>query len=196
LARNNQKPVYSSIVIRHRLAMDCVGARMRNFYQVGLIALAFSMAVSAVNAQTPRNTSGPAELPPSSFDGAQFVDGKGCIFVRAGFDGNVTWVPRVTRDRKLMCGFPPTFVARSSDQKQAVVSAVKAASTRTILPKSESVVAATVVPAVPKIPNGYSPAWDDDRLNANRAKGTATGEAQMAAIWTTTVPRRLIADQK
>lgn len=44
---------------------------------------------------------------------------------------------------------------------------------------------------LPSIPPGYSRVWDDDRLNPNRGIGTAVGEAQMGAIWTDDVPRRL-----
>lgn len=31
------------------------------------------------------------------------------MFIRAGIDGNVSWVPRVTRARTGVCGFKPTF---------------------------------------------------------------------------------------
>lgn len=39
---------------------------------------------------------------------------------------------------------------------------------------------------------GYRPAWDDDRLNPQRAARTVGGEQQMQMVWTDTVPRRLV----
>ncbi|MFQ6549708.1 hypothetical protein AADZ90_017290 [Aestuariibius sp. 2305UL40-4] len=51
----------------------------------------------------------PAELPPEDFAGAQYADSRGCVYIRAGAAGNVTWVPRVDRRRQHLCNVEPTF---------------------------------------------------------------------------------------
>jgi len=51
----------------------------------------------------------PAPFPPASFEGRQFVDRNGCMFIRAGSGPGVTWVPRVARDGGQICGSDPTF---------------------------------------------------------------------------------------
>jgi hypothetical protein len=50
----------------------------------------------------------PAEQPPADFAGQQYVDSKGCLFVRAGDGTKVLWIPRVSRDGALVCGYPPS----------------------------------------------------------------------------------------
>jgi hypothetical protein len=68
--------------------------------------LACFLAVSVTDpatAQSSRKVTTPAENPPSSFKGKQYVDSRGCVFIRAGFGGKTTWVPRVNRKRKVYC---------------------------------------------------------------------------------------------
>jgi hypothetical protein len=50
----------------------------------------------------------PAELPPKDYAGQQYVDSKGCVFLRAGPKGDETWIPRVTREGVPLCGYPPS----------------------------------------------------------------------------------------
>lgn len=50
----------------------------------------------------------PAELPPASYAGLQYVDSLGCAFMRAGTDESPVWVPRVTAGGAALCDNPPS----------------------------------------------------------------------------------------
>ena len=79
---------------------------------IRLLAIGAICATSGLNmaqAQSLRKAQSPAEYPPSSYKSKQYVDSRGCIYIRAGIDGNVTWVPRVTRERKQVCGYKPSL---------------------------------------------------------------------------------------
>ncbi|MEH6505152.1 MULTISPECIES: SPOR domain-containing protein [Sulfitobacter] len=75
---------------------------------VAVAALMSALGAGIAQAQSFRDQ--PAEFPSASYKGKQYVDSKGCVYIRAGIDGNVTWVPRVSRKRQGVCGFKPTNV--------------------------------------------------------------------------------------
>jgi hypothetical protein len=79
---------------------------------IALAVIAASTGIAGVHAQNLRNASQPAEFPPASYKSTQYVDSRGCVFVRAGISGNVTWVPRVTRSRNQVCNQKPSLAGR------------------------------------------------------------------------------------
>ncbi len=98
--------------------------------QAGLILAVAVIALSGpgVMAQQSPAPQGPAELPREGFADVQYVDSAGCVFLRTGTNGKVIWVPRLTKDRKPLCGYAPSSAASAP----VAVQAADAGSARTI----------------------------------------------------------------
>ena len=96
--------------------------------------------ITSVSAQSLAGNTVPAEFPPSSFKGNQYVDSKGCVFIRAGISGNTTWVPRVSRNRQIVCGFQPSLKgATAAAPAQAVPTKSAPQPVRAPAPKPKAV---------------------------------------------------------
>ena len=106
---------------------------MRNKLMAGAI-LALALDVTSAAAQSIAQLGGPANPPSASFTGQQFVDSRGCVFLRAGFGNRVNWVPRVDRNHKPLCGFPPT----GGTQVAAAIQADMAPDTAATLPQASA----------------------------------------------------------
>ena len=83
-----------------------------------MTAVALSFSTRDTWAQSGSNVQVPNEFPPASYSGRQYVDSKGCVYIRAGIDGQTTWVPRVTRNRKVICGFQPSLATAQAAPAQ------------------------------------------------------------------------------
>ena len=82
---------------------------MQSFKFAAIAAFAAILTTTSAEALTLAQGAQPAETPPSNYRGDVYVDSRGCAYVRAGVGGRTNWVPRVTRDRKVVCGLAPTF---------------------------------------------------------------------------------------
>lgn len=70
-----------------------------------LTVAVFAAVLAPVGAysQSIAQIGGPAELPPSSYKGLQYVDSRGCVFMRVESSGTARWYPRVNAGRKPVC---------------------------------------------------------------------------------------------
>lgn len=112
---------------------------------LAMVALLASVATgSAAFAQSSSSKVAPAEYPPASFNGTQYVDSRGCVYIRAGTNGNVSWVPRLTRKRQHICGQQPSKVAGAS--QLAPARSQKKVVQITLEPETQAVQTASIAP--------------------------------------------------
>lgn len=124
----------------------------------GLAALVLATFLTGGSAVAAQGTE-PAELPPAGFSGNQYVDSKGCVFLRAGLGDTTNWVARLGRDRKPVCGYAPTLTA-STTPAAAPEPAAEPAATPAPPPavKTTAAVKPAVAAAKPAAPRARKPA--------------------------------------
>jgi cell division septation protein DedD len=187
-------------------------------------AAVFAAVVAPIgaHAQSIAQIGGPAELPPTTYRGQQYVDSRGCIFMRVETSGAARWYPRVNAAHKAVClqtkpdaamdtvedvpklvpapvvrGRAPMATVASRMMPEARVKPVAKRAPVQVVRATTKVVAVPSVPAAEpdfEVPKGYRLAWRDDRLNPLRGKGTAEGQAAQDQIWTRKVPATLVSD--
>lgn len=173
---------------------------------VSIAVLLAQVGIGGANAQALRNADEPAEFPPASYKGSQYVDSRGCVYIRAGIEGNVTWVPRVSRSRQQICGAKPTLAGKPA------APAAKPA-TQTAAAKPVQIVPEEPVNASPKSARAQAQAAPKPRAAAapkprrvatakpapvqivpqRRAQPAVRQQRPMATIASAPAPRRMIA---
>lgn len=123
----------------------------------------------------------PEPVQPESVSATQYVDKKGCLFVRAAAGAANPWV---LSPNQPVCTTAAFRTKHAHVQPEGVTNRVR------VGPKSapRKIAEARAI----KPPRGFRAAFDDGRLNPLSGVGTRRGKAQMGLIWSDTVPRYLI----
>jgi cell division septation protein DedD len=132
----------------------------------GLVAAGLVLAL--VQPAVARDPIRPAELPPADYAGLQYVDSRGCMFVRAGTAAEVVWVPRVARDGTPVCGNPPSGRRVPVAEEGAATSVVPEAA-----PAPAAEAAASPPVATEAAPGGYFVAVGSFGVAANSDRAEA-----------------------
>ena len=160
---------------------------------VGVMAASLGFGLQSLPGQAQISDQVPAEFPPATYKGKQYVDSNGCVFIRAGIDGDVSWVPRVTRDRQVICGFRPSLapevaeapapVAEEEAAPAEVASATSAAPDTAVKPKPRRVAQAPAPkPQKPKVMRQTAPKPKPKPKVVVQPKPVAPAEPRMVVL--------------
>ena len=94
---------------------------MNPFKRVTTCVVTVSFLGTAAQAMSLAQAGEPAERPPASFAGDQYVDSRGCVYLRVGDEGAVSWVPRLSQDRQVMCARHTEGAWAAGSARSAVV---------------------------------------------------------------------------
>ena len=134
-----------------------------------------------VSAKSLQEGSSPVNFPPDDFAGGSFVDNDGCIYIRAGVDGSTTWVPRVGRDRQLICDREPTF----GEEEQVAAPAVEEATPEAPTEETEQTAATEDAAPAPAVTGDTRPQARADTASAAPAAEAPAADTETAAAATT-----------
>ena len=148
---------------------------------ISAAALFAALGATGAVAQSRSGPVIPAEMPPASYAGAQYVDSRGCVFIRAGFNGRVNWVPRYGDDRRPMCNRVPSVAGSPTAAPAAAPVRVAEAPARTQRPAPA---AAPVTSGIPySVPPETSAAPAPVRARSHSQVHHASGTRGLDTRW-------------
>lgn len=148
--------------------------------KIMVLAIGMILFGGMAGAQTLRMDNGPEELPPKSFKGKQYVDSKGCVYIKAGYGTRITWVPRVNRQRKVFCS--KNNQPSLSSTQLAAISGIPATRVKKTNKVAKAVTVKPTTPLMPKPEKTTKVAVADPKVQTAKPARTVDGtEAQKTA---------------
>lgn len=118
--------------------------------KIMILAIGIITLGGAAGAKTVQTDDGPAELPPASYKGTQYVDSKGCVYIKAGYGARISWVPRVNRKRQVICS-PNNKPSLNAAQLAAITGQPASRLVKPAAPATVRTVEVSPVVASPKV---------------------------------------------